>query len=45
MIEEHSLVNDKWENYGYEFTFEEGFKEGVEHVVQYAKEKMEAEKK
>lgn len=24
---------------------EEGFKEGVEHVVQYAKEKMEAEKK
>lgn len=24
---------------------EEGFKEGVEHVIQYAKEKMEAEKK
>ena len=24
---------------------EEGFKEAVEHVVQYAKEKMEAEKK
>lgn len=24
---------------------EEGFEEGVEHVIQYAKEKMEAEKK